>query len=55
MKQSPNRSFAKSPLATGITFALFSALSNTSVASNFQLGDFDIRFDSTFSIGAIVL
>jgi len=52
MKQSPIKRFYKKPLAAGIATALmFTSIGQVS-ASNFQLGDFDIRFDSTFSIGA---
>ena len=39
------------PIAAGISVALLS-LSSTIHAKNFQLGDFDISFDSTFSIGS---
>jgi hypothetical protein len=52
MKQSPKRSFYKKPIAVGISIALLSAISSQVAAADFQLGDFDIRFDSTFSVGA---
>ena len=52
MKQSPTRRFAKKPLAVGITTALLFAGLPQASATNFELGDFDIRFNSTFSVGA---
>lgn len=52
MKRSPLNRFCKKPLAVVISTALLSSMVNQSVASNFELGDFEIRFDSTFSIGA---
>ena len=52
MKRSPLKRFCKKPLVLGITSALLAASASQSYASNFQLGDFDIRFDSTFSLGA---
>ena len=51
MRQSPIKRFSKKPLAIGIASALmFTGLGQAS-ASNFELGGFDIRFDSTFSLG----
>ncbi|GLX76767.1 hypothetical protein tinsulaeT_01070 [Thalassotalea insulae] len=52
MKQSPIKRFYQKPLATAITAALMCSVSGQASAANFELGDFDIRFDSTFSIGA---
>lgn len=52
MKRSPLKRFCKKPLVLGISSALLAASASQSYASNFQLGDFDIRFDSTFSLGA---
>jgi len=52
MKQSPIKRFYKKPLALGITVALMSAVSGQASSSNFKFGDFDVRFDSTFSIGS---
>ena len=54
MKDSHRLSFFKKPLALGIAAALsVSTLSNVH-AANFQLGDFDITFDSTFSLGTSI-
>ncbi|WP_448550420.1 DUF1302 domain-containing protein [Thalassotalea fusca] len=52
MKQSPTKRFAKKPLALGISTALLLAGMTQVNATNFELGDFDIRFNSTFSVGA---
>lgn len=52
MKQSPITRFYKKPLAIGITAALMSSVAGQASAANFELGNFDIRFDSTFSVGA---
>jgi hypothetical protein len=51
MKQSPIKRFYKKPLVVGITSALMLSGVNQVAASNFELGDFNIRFDSTFSLG----
>lgn len=51
MKQSPIKRFYKKPLVVGITSALIMSGVNQASASNFELGDFNIRFDSTFSLG----
>jgi len=40
------------PLAICITVGLLSATTSKIQAKNFQVGDFDISFDSTFSIGS---
>ena len=54
MKHSPRVSFLKKPLALGVAAAL-SALTVPSVsAANFDLGDFEISFDSTFSLGTSI-
>jgi len=54
MKQSPHYKFNKKPLVIGVAAALLS-LSATSVnAAKFQLGNFDISFDSTFSLGSSI-
>lgn len=53
MKHSPRITFLKKPLALGIATALMAATSSVS-AANFQLGDFDISFDSTFSLGTSI-
>jgi len=52
MKLSPINRFYKKPLAIGIAAALMSTAAVQSTAANFDLGDFEIRFDSTFSVGA---
>ncbi|GHF93026.1 DUF1302 domain-containing protein [Thalassotalea marina] len=52
MKRNPLQRFGKKPLVVGIATALLAASASQSYASNFQVGDFDIRFDSTFSLGA---
>ncbi|WP_206485597.1 DUF1302 domain-containing protein [Thalassotalea sp. G2M2-11] len=52
MKQSPIKRFYQKPLAAAITAGLMYSVSGQSIAGNFELGDFDIRFDSTFSVGA---
>ncbi|XPF95319.1 DUF1302 domain-containing protein [Colwellia sp. RE-S-Sl-9] len=48
-----SRSYGKlKPLAVSISVALLSLSASTTQAKNFQLGDFDISFDSTFSVGS---
>ena len=44
--------FAKKPLTVSIAAALLMAQAPNVAASNFQLGDFDVSFNSTFSLGA---
>lgn len=52
MKNS-SRSYGKlKPLAVSISVALLTLSASTIQAKNFQLGDFDISFDSTFSVGS---
>jgi len=52
MKQSPRMAFYKKPVAASITAALIAITAPNVNAANFQLGDFDISFDSTFSLGS---
>lgn len=52
MKHSPRVKFYKKPLAAGITAALMVMATPHVSAKNFQLGDFDVSFDSTFSLGS---
>lgn len=48
-----SRSYGKlKPLAVSISVALLALSASTTQAKNFQLGDFDISFDSTFSVGS---
>ncbi|MFD2166573.1 DUF1302 domain-containing protein [Thalassotalea euphylliae] len=54
MKHSPRVSFCKKPLAIGVTAALMAMTASSASAANFQLGDFDISFDSTFSLGTSI-
>ena len=55
MKHKPQHGFAKKPLAVGIAAALslsvLTSLVGTAQAARFELGDVEISFDSTFSIG----
>lgn len=51
MKQNLRNSFYKKPLAVSIAAALITLTSANVQAKNFQLGNFDISFDSTFSAG----
>ena len=44
--------FYKKPLASCITAALLAASASSVQAANFQLGNFDISFDSTFTVGS---
>lgn len=53
MKQSPRR-FTLKPLVVGVTTALLATTAPNLLAANFQLGDFDISFDSTFSLGTSI-
>ncbi|MDG1751511.1 MAG: DUF1302 family protein, partial [Thalassotalea sp.] len=52
MKQSSIKRFTKKPLVIGVAAALMCSATSQAYASNFELGNFDIRFDSTFSVGA---
>lgn len=52
MKQSSIKRFTKKPLVIGVAAALMCSATSQAFASNFELGNFDIRFDSTFSVGA---
>jgi len=56
MKNKPQHGFAKKPLAVGIAAALSISLLtstiNTAQAARFELGDVEISFDSTFSVGS---
>jgi len=54
MKHSPRDRFYKKPLAASITAALLSVAAQNATAANFQLGDFDISFDSTFTAGTSI-
>lgn len=52
MKQNLRNGFYKKPLALSIAAAMMTLAGASAQATNFQLGDFDISFDSTFSAGA---
>ncbi|MGB1197496.1 MAG: DUF1302 domain-containing protein [Thalassotalea sp.] len=52
MRQSSIARFIKKPLAVSVTTAILLSQIGSAAASNFQLGDFDISFSSTFSVGA---
>jgi hypothetical protein len=56
MKNKPQHGFAKKPLAVGIAAALsmslLTSMVNTAQAARFELGDVEISFDSTFSVGS---
>lgn len=56
MKNKPQHGFAKKPLAVGVAAALsmslLTSMVNTAQAARFELGDVEISFDSTFSIGS---
>ncbi len=54
MKQSPHYKFNKKPLVTGIAAAIISLAATNVSAAKFQLGNFDISFDSTFSLGTSI-
>jgi hypothetical protein len=47
----PRDKFTTKPLAVGIATAMLAIASQSVSAAKFQLGDFDISFDSTFSYG----
>ena len=56
MKNKPQHGFAKKPLAIGIAAALsitlLTSMVNNAQAARFELGDVEISFDSTFSVGS---
>ncbi|PKI17439.1 DUF1302 domain-containing protein [Colwellia sp. 12G3] len=56
MKNKPQHGFAKKPLAVGIAAALsmtlLTSMVNSAQAARFELGDVEISFDSTFSLGS---
>lgn len=52
MKHSPRVNFYKKPIAASVAAALMVLSAPAAHAANFQLGDFDISFDSTFSLGS---
>ncbi len=56
MKNKPQHGFAKKPLAVGIAAALsmslLTSMINTAQAARWELGDVEISFDSTFSLGS---
>ncbi len=56
MKHKPNNGFTRKPLAVGIAAALSMTLLVTAVnnvnAAIFEVGDVEISFDSTFSVGS---
>ncbi|TPH12851.1 DUF1302 domain-containing protein [Litorilituus lipolyticus] len=56
MKHNPRNSFSKKPLAAGIAAALSMTLlvTNPAQAARFELGDVQISFDSTFSLGTSI-
>ncbi|WP_371372395.1 DUF1302 domain-containing protein [Thalassotalea aquiviva] len=51
MKPSSTVKFRKNPLANGIAVGLLALASAQAHAVNFEVGDFEISFDSTFSYG----
>ena len=52
MKNNSRTRFAIKPLAACVTAALLTVSASSAQAKNFELGDFDISFDSTFSVGS---
>lgn len=44
--------FAKKPIALGVATALMALSMTPASAAQFELGGFDVKFDSTFSVGA---
>ena len=52
MKQNLCNGFYKKPLALSIAAAMMTLAGASAQATNFELGKFDISFDSTFSAGA---
>jgi len=56
MKYKPRNGFAKKPLAVGIAAALsmtlLTSVVNNANAARFEVGDVEISFDSTFSVGS---
>ncbi|WP_448250331.1 DUF1302 domain-containing protein [Thalassotalea agariperforans] len=51
MKCRFNKTFAIKPLTKMVSVAIISMASSQALSANFQLGDVDISFDSTFSLG----
>lgn len=51
MKRNLRNSFYKKPLALSIAAAMMTLATANAQAKNFELGDFEISFDSTFSAG----
>ncbi|MFT5163570.1 MAG: hypothetical protein ACI9FJ_002166 [Alteromonadaceae bacterium] len=51
MKKGPGM-FTKKPIAVGITTAILALSMASASAAKFELGGFDVTFDSTFAIGA---
>lgn len=54
MIQNPHYKFNKKPLVIGIAAAMLSLAATNVSAAKFQLGNFDISFDSTFSLGSSI-
>jgi hypothetical protein len=52
MKNNSRSRFDIKPIAASVTAALLALSASNVQAKNFQLGDFDISFDSTFSVGS---
>jgi hypothetical protein len=56
MKNKPQHGFAKKPLvigvATALSMSLLTSVVNTAQAARWDLGDVQISFDSTFSLGS---
>ena len=52
MKHCLRNRFYKKPIAACISAALVTLASNNVQAANFELGDFEISFDSTFTLGS---
>ena len=52
MKRSPCDKFYKKPLAVSVTAALMALVSSNAFAKNYDVGNFEISFDSTFSVGS---
>ncbi|REL35780.1 DUF1302 domain-containing protein [Thalassotalea euphylliae] len=54
MKHSPRISFFKKPIALSVAAALAVSITPSVNAAIFELGDFEITFDSTFSLGTSI-
>ncbi|WP_018690577.1 DUF1302 domain-containing protein [Algicola sagamiensis] len=52
MSKGLSSKFTKNPIAVGITSALLTLTSQPVLSASFNFGDFDLTFDSTFSVGA---